>query len=53
VRNNGDNNEKYVWLDEIGNHPDQQADRLDEIGNHPDRQAERFIARLWMAKVRK
>jgi hypothetical protein len=30
------NNEKCVWLD--------------EIGNHPDRQADRYIARLWMAK---
>ncbi len=29
----------YVWLD--------------EIGNYPDRQADRFIAQLWMAKVRK
>jgi hypothetical protein len=28
VRKNGDNNEKYVWLDEIGNHPDRQAERF-------------------------
>ncbi len=39
MRNDGDNNEKYVWLEEIGKHPDGEADQ--------------FIARLWMAKVRK